>query len=105
MAQRVDGWRGYGSLSLQASALRNFLEFWNVVCSDAFEPSLTLTAAGGIEAEWYKNAKRYLTVRFGTHEQVFYGLIDGKNIHEGAGQSKTVIAFLRSHQAHPLKWI
>jgi hypothetical protein len=105
MAQRPDGWRGLGSLGLQTYALRYFLEFWQVARPDAFEPSITLTAAGGIEAEWYKNSRRYLTVRFGTKPVAAYGLFDRNHVHEGMDVTATLVTFLKAHPAQPLKWM
>jgi hypothetical protein len=64
-----------------------------------------LTAAGGLEAEWYKNAHKYLTLRFGaTDDSVFYGLFNGKHIHEGVDTVEALAEILKSNRARPLRW-
>jgi hypothetical protein len=88
-------------IGLRADSLKSFLEFWNLVRTDAVEPELALAPDGSIHAEWFKSPHNRLDVRFAS-QKVFFGLFTSSNILEGVDRLETVAQLLKLHPAKPL---
>ena len=83
IARKEAGWRGPGSDRLTSESLRGFLDFWKLVRAVAVEPEFAITPAGHIQAEWYKGQRKHVDIEFTGGELAFYGLFDGRSVHEG----------------------
>jgi hypothetical protein len=103
IASQPVGWQGRGSRELQSASLKGFLDFWDVVRSDAAEPDLSLVPDGSLLAEWFQSERQRLDVRF-VNNLVLFGLFANNRILEGAEQLPTVVQILKSHQSKPLAW-
>ena len=103
LAMARDGWRGPGSLAMSGKSLREFLSFWKSISHDAVEPELSLGPDGSLSAEWFKDFKQRLDVRFLSNKVVF-GLIANNTILEGAERPDLVALLLSQHPTRPLTW-
>jgi hypothetical protein len=103
LASVRDGWHGPGSRALCVRSLRNFLDFWALVRSDAKEPEIALAPDGTIHAEWFASNRKRLDARFSERDVVF-GLFAHDNIVEGVDSVQTVAQILKLHRSKPLSW-
>jgi hypothetical protein len=104
LARKKSGWRGSGSKPLEASSLSNFLKFWDKVSEYATEPEFALAPNGNIQAEWYKDERHFLELKFTPHNMIFFGFFDGDKVYEGRTEPDDIIKILSSKEFKPLKW-
>jgi len=88
---------------LSEKALERFFRFWRSVKDQASEPEIVPTPDGGLHAEWFKSPSQRLDIKF-SESNVFFGLINGKKILEGAYDQDTVAAILKNNPSQPLRW-
>ena len=104
LAYLPEGWHGGEGHSLNPMSLRNYLNFWLDIKKDAIEPDLFLCPNGNIQAEWFKNSKRNLSIEFKRNEALLI-LIDGKNIRQINEENfENLAQELLQRPGFPLKW-
>jgi hypothetical protein len=103
-ANRPDGWRGPGSLKLSPSSINAFLDFWQKIREVAHEPSIALTAAGGLQAQWYKSDKEHLDLVFRPDRKIYFGLFRKGAVYEGIDDLDSVVQFVLADLGQPLSW-
>lgn len=104
LARKKEGWRGPGSRPLNASSLSNLLKFWNKISAHATEPEFALAPDGNIQAEWYKDERHFIEIKFTPLNMISFGLFYGDKVLEGIAAPNDIIAILSSHAFKPLQW-
>lgn len=90
LARMRSGWRGPGSRPLHARSLAAFLHFWRGIVEHAAPPDLTLTPAGNLLAQWFRDDRHYLDLEFTPDDRIYFGLFDGASASEGVDRPLAV---------------
>lgn len=104
MASREAGWRGPGSLSLRASALKSFLSFWGHVRESASMPQFALLPTGHLQALWTSSRGQRMDLEFTGDSRVYFGLLSGRRRVEGVESLTSLAKILLAHPEKPLRW-
>lgn len=106
LAGKTDNWRGAGSKKLNGESLREYLKFWKKIYSFATEPDFSLMPNGNLQAEWFKNNTHFTEIEFQPNGTIFYGVFDGKTVHEGESKVNELVPLISSTVASKkrLQW-
>jgi hypothetical protein len=103
LANKNDGWRGTGSLSLNTKSLQAFLRFWNQLIEISEEPDFVLMPNGNLQTEWYKNDNHFIELEFQPNNKIIFGIFDGDTEHEGVASVKEVGNILKERDFKKFK--
>jgi len=104
LSNKPDGWRGEGSRAMSSESLERFLQFWHNAKLAAKEPEFSLLPNGNLQAEWYKNSRRFLEIEFKPSDRVLIGFVNGEEMLHGRYDIKGTVDLLLRHPDKPLKW-
>jgi hypothetical protein len=97
------GWHANAGQTLNPLSLRNFLNLWLDIRTDANEPDLVLCSNGNIQAEWFKNTKRNLAIEFRAGDAI-YVLQDGESYVPAIDDLDNLKRTLTSRNPSPFSW-
>jgi hypothetical protein len=90
---RIEGWDGYGAMSVNEETILNAWRFAEVIPLGICKPSIGAEPDGHITFEWYSNPDRTLSVSIDSFGNLHYSTLLGPDRHYGTESFVGLVPF------------